>query len=92
MASAASLWELCHKAGRKDALVAEPVEWWNKYVAKLGIPILNIRTADVIAQSSLPAIHKDPFGRILVAQALVEGAALVTRDQRLAKYGVPTIW
>jgi PIN domain nuclease of toxin-antitoxin system len=40
----------------------------------------------------LPMHHKDPFGRILIAQARVEGATLVTRDRALERYGVPIIW
>jgi PIN domain nuclease of toxin-antitoxin system len=40
----------------------------------------------------LPMHHKDPFDRILIAQARVEGATLVTRGRVLEKYGVPIIW
>ena len=40
----------------------------------------------------LPFHHKDPFDRILVAQARVEGATIVTHDRRLEAYGVPIIW
>jgi len=40
----------------------------------------------------LPFHHKDPFDRILVAQARVEGATIVTHDRRLEPYGVPIIW
>ncbi len=41
---------------------------------------------------SLPWHHRDPFDRLLVAQALVEGAALVSRDEPLSRYGVSLIW
>ena len=40
----------------------------------------------------LPLLHKDPFDRMLIAQARVEGATLVTRDRVLERYGVPIIW
>lgn len=40
---------------------------------------------------SLPPIHKDPFDRIIVAQALVEGMTLVTGDRLLLEYGVPIL-
>ncbi|MGE0394703.1 MAG: type II toxin-antitoxin system VapC family toxin [Vicinamibacterales bacterium] len=40
----------------------------------------------------LPPYHEDPFDRLLVAQALVEGATLVTHDRQLARYDVPVIW
>lgn len=41
---------------------------------------------------SLPAIHADPFDRILIAQALLHGYTLVTRDSDIHKYPVPTFW
>ena len=41
---------------------------------------------------SLPAIHDDPFDRILIAQALYHGYTLVTRDGTIRKYPVPTFW
>lgn len=97
VASVASLWELClncrkKKSGKKKALLADPVRWWRKYVIDQGVFTLPIRTADVIALSSLAEIHKDPFDRILVAQSLSESIPLVTRDEHLALYGIPTIW
>ncbi len=92
VASVASLWELSLRAGKKNALLADPVRWWRKYVTDLAVFTLPIRIADVIALSSLAEIHKDPFDRILVAQALAEGIPLVTRDERLALYGIATIW
>lgn len=92
VASVASLWELSLKSGKKNALLADPVPWWRKYVTDKGVFTLSIRTADVIALSSLAAIHKDPFDRILVAQSLSEGIPLITTDEHLALYGIPTIW
>lgn len=92
IASVASLWELSLKSGRKDALIADPLPWWRKYVTDKGVFTLPIRTVDVIALSSLTEIHKDPFDRILVAQSLSEGIPLITKDGRLALYGIPTIW
>ena len=91
-ASVVNLWELCLKAQKKDALVADPLPWWNKYIVKYGIPALPIRAAHVMALGALADIHKDPFDRILVAQSIVEKLPLVTKDAHLAKYGVQIIW
>jgi PIN domain nuclease of toxin-antitoxin system len=44
------------------------------------------------AVEKLPWHHRDPFDRLLVAQALTEGAAIVSRDQPLSRYGVPVVW
>ena len=40
---------------------------------------------------SLPRLHGDPFDRVLVAQAIVEGLTLVTSDRRIQEYGVPVL-
>lgn len=90
--SVASLWELVLKSGKKDALLQDPLPWWEKYVAQAGIPTLAIRTSHVMALGHLPELHKDPFDRILVAQAIVERMPLVTKDGRLQQYGIATIW
>lgn len=92
LASAANLWELCLKANKKNALLSNPVPWWNKYVVRTGIPTLSIRPADIIALADLPGIHKDPFDRILVAQSITEKIPLVTKDSRLSQYGITAIW
>ena len=91
-ASVANLWELLLKRSKKDALLADPLPWWNKYVVRAGVPVLPIRNSHVSALATLPDVHKDPFDRILLAQAIVEKASLVTKDQVLAAYGVPLLW
>lgn len=53
-----------------------------------GITVLPVAQAHVVALEQLPSLHKDPFDRILVAQALVEGATLVSADPVLKSYPV----
>jgi PIN domain nuclease of toxin-antitoxin system len=91
-ASVANLWELILKSRKPGALVADPLPWWEKYVVRSRIPALAIRTAHIRALAGLPEFHKDPFDRILVAQALAEGLTLATKDAVLARYGVPVVW
>jgi PIN domain nuclease of toxin-antitoxin system len=91
-ASAANLWELILKKYKKDALVADPLSWWERYVTATGIPALGIRVNHVKALSHLPDLHKDPFDRILIAQSIVEKLPLVSKDRRLAHYGISLIW
>jgi PIN domain nuclease of toxin-antitoxin system len=91
-ASVANLWELILKSRKPGALVADPLPWWEKYVVRSRIPALAIRTAHIRALASLPEFHKDPFDRILVAQALAEGLTLATKDAVLARYGAPVVW
>jgi PIN domain nuclease of toxin-antitoxin system len=92
MASVANLWELVLKSRKPGALVADPLPWWEKYVVRTRIPALAIRTAHIRVLAVLPEFHKDPFDRILVAQALAEGLTLATKDAVLARYGVPVVW
>ena len=56
------------------------------------IEILPVTLAHVLALENLPAHHQDPFDRLLVAQAMVEGAVLVSRDPNIAKYAVQVVW
>ncbi len=92
VASAANLWELVLKIGKNDALVPDPLAWWGRYVTGSSITVLPIRATHVMALAKLPPIHKDPFDRILVAQATCENRVLVSRDTVLARYGVAVIW
>jgi PIN domain nuclease of toxin-antitoxin system len=57
-----------------------------------GFDKLAITLAHAAAVTSLARHHRDPFDRMLVAQALTEGATLVSHDRRLEPYGVPVLW
>jgi PIN domain nuclease of toxin-antitoxin system len=87
-----NLWELVLNSRRPGALLADPLPWWEKYVIRVQIPALAIRAAHIRVLAGLPDYHKDPFDRILVAQALAESCTLATRDAMLARYGVPLVW
>jgi PIN domain nuclease of toxin-antitoxin system len=91
-ASVANLWELVLKAHKPGALLANPLPWWNQYVTQAHIPTLAIRIPHIRALAGLPEIHKDPFDRILAAQALADDLVLVSRDSELTRYGIPVIW
>jgi PIN domain nuclease of toxin-antitoxin system len=67
-----------------DQLVAE-------HVAR-SVQILQVTIDHVLAVENLPVAHKDPFDRLLVAQANIEGAALVTADRVFAQYTVQILW
>jgi PIN domain nuclease of toxin-antitoxin system len=91
-ASAVNLWELLLKSRKPGALVADPLPWWEKYVVGPRIPTLAIRTGHMRRLAGLPDLHKDPFDRILVAQALAEGLTLTTKDAIMANYGALVVW
>lgn len=87
--SAASLWEVSIKRGlgRVDFNV-EP-RLLRRGLLDNGYSELPITSEHVVAIDTLPPIHKDPFDRVLVAQALVEGIMLLTSDSLLARYPGP---
>ena len=87
--SAASLWEVAIKSGlgREDFQVEARV--LRRGLLDNGYGELAIASEHAVAVDTLPPIHKDPFDRILVAQALVEGITLLTSDPWVAKYPGP---
>jgi len=85
--SSASLWEVSIKNGleRSDFNV-DPRRLWRMLLVN-GYRELSVTSEHAIAVNELPFLHKDPFDRILVAQARVEGLTLLTVDKAVAKYG-----
>jgi PIN domain nuclease of toxin-antitoxin system len=91
-ASVVNLWELVLKSHKPRALIADPLPWWEKYVVGSGIRVLSIRVRHIVSLAGLPNLHKDPFDRLLVAQALAEGMTLASKDAFLARYKAPLVW
>jgi PIN domain nuclease of toxin-antitoxin system len=87
--SAASLWEVTIKRGlgREDFQV--DARLLRRGLLDNGYSELPIISDHVVATESLPLIHKDPFDRILVAQATVEGVTLLTIDSLVSQYPGP---
>jgi PIN domain nuclease of toxin-antitoxin system len=89
MFSAASLWEITIKAGlgREDFQV-DPRRM-RRGLLDNGYQELAITSAHAVAVEGLPPLHKDPFDRLLVAQAELEGVLLLTADEQVAQYPAP---
>jgi PIN domain nuclease of toxin-antitoxin system len=89
MFSAASFWEIAIKLGlgREDFQVDPGL--LRRGLLDNGYNELLIGSDHAIAVNSLPRLHKDPFDRILVAQAIVEGILLLTADPLIAQYPGP---
>jgi PIN domain nuclease of toxin-antitoxin system len=87
--SAASVWELAIKTeGRRGTGLVEPRHLRRRLLA-IGYREFPISSEHGIAAARLPPIHRDPFDRMLVAQADVEGATLLTADRQVAQYPGP---
>ena len=89
MFSTASIWEVVIKnvLGRSDFCV-DPQQLRNGLIQN-DYSELEIRSEHTLAVGSLPPIHKDPFDRILIAQAQVESVTLLTSDNEVAGYPGP---
>lgn len=91
--SAATIWELAIKVGQGKLTLSQPYRpWMEKAMADLILTVLPVTIAYAERQAGLPPLHKDPFDRLLIAQALVEGIPVVSADATFDAYGVPRIW
>jgi PIN domain nuclease of toxin-antitoxin system len=87
--SAASLWEIAIKRGRgKKGFEFDP-RVLRRAMLDDGYEELPVLGQHAVEVDSLPPIHKDPFDRILIAQAMVEGMTLLTIDATIARYPGP---
>jgi PIN domain nuclease of toxin-antitoxin system len=91
--SAASCWEIAIKAGLgRIILPARPEFFVAGQMAHNLILPLPVEANHALHVFSLPDYHRDPFDRMLVAQAQMEGLPVVTSDKMILKYKIKTIW
>ena len=91
--SVVSIWEVAIKtATGKLSLSADLDQVIQDIQSRNPLRILPIELPHALALRSLPPIHKDPFDRMLVAQALAEHAVLLTRDPLIRQYPIRTDW
>jgi PIN domain nuclease of toxin-antitoxin system len=88
LVSAASAWEIAVKRALGKLRAPGSISDW---IVTAGFLELAISVAHAVRSAELEPLHRDPFDRLLVAQAELEGLTLVTSDERLAAYGVPTL-
>ena len=87
--SAASLWEVAIKNGLGRADFSVDPRLLRRGLLENGYTELAVTGAHAVAVDALPPIHKDPFDRLLVAQAQIEGVTLVTADEVVGRYPGP---
>ena len=91
--SVVSLWEIELKVQAGKLKFPAGPDFLKDNIRKLGIQnFLPLIAAHVQQLSSLPSVHKDPFDRILVSQAIVEGLTLVSKDENKSKYPAKILW
>jgi PIN domain nuclease of toxin-antitoxin system len=87
--SAVTVWEIAIKRSLGKLTIEDG---WNRTLARLGFDALPITAIHAEAVEHLPWHHRDPFDRLLIAQAATEGLELVTADPRFAAYGGALVW
>ena len=91
--SVASFWEISIKVGLGKLYLPEaPDLYLPAQRVAAGFAVLKIGAAEVCMVHRLPAIHRDPFDRILIAQANCYGMVIATNDLTIRKYPVRTLW
>jgi len=91
--SLASGWELAVKLSLGKLQLADPLRLvLEEARTRAGIAPLSITEAHVLRVEHLPYHHRDPFDRMLVAQAMVEGLTLLSKDSALDAYDVERVW
>jgi PIN domain nuclease of toxin-antitoxin system len=92
LVSAASVWEMAIKAARGRLVLPYPVARYLADRIEEGYAVLRVDGSHAAAVEHLPCHHRDPFDRLLIAQALSERLPVITRDRVFKKYGVEAIW
>ena len=87
--SGASVWEIAIKSGLRRDDFRVDIPRLLLAAEETGFDELAVTSAHAARVVSLPALHRDPFDRLLIAQAQVESAVLLTNDVQLGRYGTP---
>ncbi len=93
LVSSASLWEIAIKISLGKYELSKPFgEFWNDQFNINKFTLLPITVSHAAQVVELPFHHRDPFDRLIIAQALVEGVSVAGNDAVFDKYGVERIW
>jgi PIN domain nuclease of toxin-antitoxin system len=91
--SAGTIWEIAIEVGLGKLSLSMPVrQWLTRCIDDLGLSVLPITIEYADVQATLPNHHRDPFDRLLVAQAKVDSLFIISSDSVFDRYGVACIW
>lgn len=90
--SSISLWEIAIKQNLKKLNFFETIPHLWKTLEAQGFEYLAISPESIEQTKQLPLIHRDPFDRLLIAQAQTENLTIITRDTIIPQYNIKTIW
>jgi len=89
LVSVVSLWEIAIKL--RAGKVKADIKSVSEALGRTGVTLLGIEVAHLSTLAGLPAHHRDPFDHLLIAQAITEGATLMSEDQNMPRYPVQAI-
>lgn len=93
LVSPASYWEIAIKISVRKYVLENPYDvFMGESIEKNGFGYLHIEPKHTAALIGLPFHHKDPFDRLLIAQAMVEGIPVISNDSALDAYGISRLW
>lgn len=91
--SSVSLWEMQIKLNLDKLYIEIPLkEMWNEMSIKNSIKLLSIENSHIWQLNNIAKHHKDPFDRLLIAQAQIENMKFITKDKIIPMYDLKTIW
>lgn len=89
LVSAASVWEIAIKRSLGKLRITDG---WVRALGRVGLEPLPVTALHAAAVESLPWHHRDPFDRLLVAQAQIDEIGVITADPQLSRYGIQVVW
>jgi PIN domain nuclease of toxin-antitoxin system len=90
--SKATLWEMAIKINLGKLKISKPLSDLPAFMAAQDFQLYSFSFNHILKVSALPLIHRDPFDRMLIAQALSDNLTVVTKDPNFSLYGVDVLW
>jgi len=92
LVSSISFWEIALLVKKGKIAISDMHRWKDEILNYTNIKLVRPSVSEMINSTLLPDLHKDPFDRLLIAQARHREAILVTRDALIQQYDIPTFW
>lgn len=90
--SVATFWEIAIKVSLNKLTMQMALHDFKQTIWENGLEVLPISIEHALFVSQLPFHHRDPFDRILIAQATIDNMAIISRDEAMQFYNVKTVW
>ncbi len=92
LVSTIAFWEIALLVKKRKIEISDTQTWQDEILGNTNTRLVDPSPSEMIDSTLLPDHHKDPFDRLLISQANHHGALLVTKDETIRRYDVPTFW